>query len=682
MSRDGGEVMRYVVLAIIVASVGCAVDGPDDIGRVSAASIDPTSCEPGVGRVWIGVNPAPGACPAVLPGFGWKWDLYESLGVTADNRRVCRYTFKPPGFAANTAGLPGTLPWLQMECPSLVPLSDPYEPLYTAYHSSYRRQIEWASSLPFVGVGRTRLPRTVRVAIIDSSVDSESGEIEPTMGDNPHGRSIGAAIRELTCPRGRGHASSACVVEFKNYLALDLASGGPAPGGGDYGYPSTAAERIDQAVTDWLPFKTTKALILNVSLGMHHDFVRSGPFVSGVAAEIDVGHGSGQALRAAIQRAQCEGALVIAAVGNGSNNPTEVSNDGAMLPAAWGLEQAGCRTVEGGNGDGSGVALVNHGQMLHAVGGVDGRDQPLLLSRENADTELVAPAFVVMPDNSAPPNPDPTVRLPPMTGTSFGAAAATAVAAIVWGYRPTLTPWNVMNEVYANAQALPGLGPADVCTAPMCRATRRISVCRTVGDVLADACAGAGVPCPAAPPCTPVPAYGGSNPSLATMPVGGRSIPNPGWEIVDDEGTCESDAVYADPEAEPSDEWCPGEHFDDVYAHPFAAVGQPPPGVCPSCTMWYLPDFPVIFHMEISPDWSVETPIIGAVLEIENQMFDLAYAGKENEVMSFDPGTIFDFELPNLAKPEWAKITFLVDGNINGNSGTYSISEQINIIYQ
>jgi hypothetical protein len=404
--------------------------------------------------------------------------------------------------------------------------------------------------------------------------------------------------------------------------------------------------------------------------------------VSGVTAEIDVGHGSGQALRAAIQRAQCEGALVIAAVGNGSNNPAEVSNEGAMLPAAWGLEQARCRTVEGGNGDGTGAALFNHGQMLHAVGGVDGRDRPLLLSRENADTELVAPAFAVMPDNSAPPNPDPSERLAPMTGSSFGPALATAVAAIVWGYRPTLTPWNVINEVYANAQALPGLGPADVCTAPVCRATRRISVCRTVGDVLADACAGAGVACPAPPPCTQVAAYAGSNPSLATMPVGGLAIPDPGWEIVDDEGMCSSDAVYSDPEAEPSDEWCPAEHYDGVHDHPFAVFGQPESSGCPSCILFHRPDLASTFHMEINPEWSTETPIIGAVLEIENQVFDLAYAGKENEVMSFEPGTSFDFELPNLAKPEWAKITFMVDGNVNGNAGTYSISEQINIVYE
>lgn len=654
--------MRQFIVIPFVAAFGCVGQG-EHVGSHTAALIDPATCEPDHGRVYVGV--AVGAsCPAVP--VGAPWTLYTFAGRTADGRRICRYTFTGPGYA--TLAEVGTLPSaiaLDMECPATVPLSDPLAHVFSSYSLSYNRQMERASSLPYV---TKTLPATVRVGILGSSVDSGPSDVEPMFGNNAHERAVGMAIRQMTCPRGRAHASSACIPEFKNYLALTLSGGELAVGGGDYGYMSTLAMKLDQMVNRWIADGRPHDLIANMSLGFHPAYVEDGSYVSAVPTAITVGHPAGQAVRAAIQRARCEGALIIAAVGNASNNPSEVSNVGPVLPAAWAAERTRCLVGS--------IMEERPYPLLYAAGGVDGADAPLLLRRDNADTELVAPAFEVMPDN-APANPDPTVYLPPMTGSSFGAAGLTAAASIVWGYRPTLSPDQVIDVVYENAQGL-GLPPADVCEG-VCQPTRRISICRTVVDAALDACSGAGVLCPRLPTCSIIGAGAGTNPSVATPPPGATIVEDPGWEIVPDGAMCASTQVYADPAAEPSEAWCPAEHFDGFSDHPFTVEGQPEPKGCPACMVFWQNANPVIFYMQINPQWSPASPITGAVLELGNQSFDLDYAAPNG---TFSPGFQSQFQLPVMPKPAWAKITFTVAQNVNGQPGTYTFSEQVNLIAQ
>jgi hypothetical protein len=651
--------MRKLNLMLLMSLVGCVVDEGRIESRTEAA-IDVANCEPGAGRVYVEVRLPFLSCP-MGPIGPWNVDVLN--GRSIDDREICIYTLTGGGYAtpAQAAMLP---PDAEPECPATVPLSDPLDYVYPSYFAAYNRQMERATSLPYLPTKR-RLPNSVRVAVIGSSLDSKGSNIEPTFGANPHERAVGMAIRQMACPRDRDHATSACIPQFKNYLALDWASGNPAPGGGDYGYMSTLALKIEEAVDDWKRAADGSRLIINLSVGWHPEYTTVGPYITGEPTAITVGHPAGQAVRAAIQYARCEGALVVAAVGNGSNNPSEVSNDGPMLPAAWAAERTRCPPN----------MTEPRDRMLHAVGGVDGTDTRLLLRRTNADTELVAPAFAVMPDNALA-NPDrPPDRLAPMTGSSFGAAGLTAAATIVWGYRPNLNPDQVVQHVYDNAQPL-GWGAADVCNGA-CLATRRLSICRSARDAMLDACAAEGIACPVLPTCTPIAAGMGTNATLPGIPPGAVHVPDPGWEIQNDLGFCASNQVYADPEEAPSEAWCPAEHFDGVSDQPFMVAGQPDPDVCPACFVFFELAKPVIFYMDISPEWSPESPITGAVLELSNGTFNISYALGN---LPAGPGDQYEIELPVLSKPNWGKITFTVQANVNGQTGPQTVTEQINIV--
>ncbi len=111
--------------------------------------------------------------------------------------------------------------------------------------------------------------------------------------------------------------------------------------------------------------------------------------------------------------------------------------------------------------------------LVYAVGGVDGRDQPIHNARPLGQPELAAPSFAVPTTGKA----TKAVTVGPFTGTSVSAAVASATAALVWHYKGTLSPVEVVQRLRSSAVLLPKA--ADFCLggAAGCGQVARISLC-------------------------------------------------------------------------------------------------------------------------------------------------------------------------------------------------------------
>ncbi len=664
--------VRVPCLALAALAVGCVGEtAPPDTASVSAALLSPAAFDPAFAcrdEVRVGVPLGltdPALCPAPTPpatGTGWTVDK-PTAGLLPGNRFLCRYTWDLTAGAPDASLLPddavGRPPadWLDRDCTAVVPLGDPAEPIHASRNAAYHAQMERAPRLPYLqAFGRWTVgPSPVQIAIIDSSVDSGPGEIEPTTGDFPHGRAVGLAIREMTCPEGRGSSTSACIPEFHSYLALDREHGERAPGGSGYhGLMSTLAERIDDAVNDWLAARTGAPLIINLSVGWHPEYHAVGNYRTSTG----IHHSGAQAVRAALNRAACNGALVVAAVGNQTGGPAGGSR--AMYPAAWASETTwGCSARP----------------LVVAAGGVDAADRDLANARPHAATELVAPAFRVAVDNTqANSEPSPEL-LPMMTGSSFGAAGITAAAALVWGYRPSLSATEVMTQVYASARPLATAADprvADVCWGAACQSTRRVSMCNAAYGAIAGACGG-WIPCPSVPACTPVLPYHGTNPTDGLDPSGFRRV-SPAWSVVT-APDCAAGRAWADPTGlPPSPNLCPSETSYGVLLAPHAVSSQPGPPGCSLCGLLISEDARELL-LTINNDWDPEVPIKSPVLRVDEELFALESVLNE----PLGPGDQVVIELPYFPKPETVAISFGLDADLTGEDGEYSLFEQIEI---
>jgi hypothetical protein len=163
-----------------------------------------------------------------------------------------------------------------------------------------------------------------------------------------------------------------------------------------------------------------------------------------------------------------------------------------MCPARWGVKSAPVSCAGFGTPpDGP------PSQLLHAVGGVDHGDHPIVVSRmdaasaPNASPRVLLPGLVataqfvvdypVQPGSSdAPPGASRH-----LTGTSLAAAVASAAGALVWAYAPDRSADQVADALAASGAAL----PPSVDVSPFFGASpKRISIRCAVHAALGQAC--------------------------------------------------------------------------------------------------------------------------------------------------------------------------------------------------
>ena len=349
----------------------------------------------------------------------------------------------------------------------------------------------------------------VAIAVVDSALEGpQHAKGWPGSGQFEHGPVMGTLARELSC-QSKDLVDPGCSSLVASHLALDLeVKGGKVVKnlalGGYFGWQTTLAERIFEAVRRWKLDKASKHLVINLSVAWETLFTtnpKTGDLYGGAAA-----------VRAALEEAACAGALVIAAAGNDSGGTPAFK--GAKYPGAWMDPRRG-----GGFVQCHGVPTP----LLWAVGGVDNEDWDIAATRPAGRPPLVVPSFYALADRSYQ-SPGATGFSVAMTGTSVSAAIASGLAALVWGYLPDASAADVMQLVYDSAVAIPDIDgkpqQADLCLEPSapggCPVIRRLDTC---GAVRAAVTRVYGADAASKIVCKPRPAHAGANPQLSAQQV-------------------------------------------------------------------------------------------------------------------------------------------------------------------
>lgn len=351
--------------------------------------------------------------------------------------------------------------------------AEPDYPVLVAAAHDAERDAKWFH--PWHEVVRTRLaiPTSrpehpadahVRVAVLDTASDTASGRVLDRLG---HGRAVDRLIEELACDQLKR-----CATEVVNYPSLPLLSdelralGIDELGAGAVGTRGILAARIEQATADWLAERDqpggAQQLVINLSVGWSGCWDKPGELASDV-------------VRSAITRATCQGALVVAASGNGDivpGCPTLAPGKPAhMLPGLWGgtpTTDADCKRLGASN-----ARTTPSAPLLIGVGAVDHQDrQPLSIDHE---ANLVAYGQNIVVGDTTSDN-GWTVML---SGTSMGAAALSGMAAALWSYRPQLPRARILELLRDSAVPLRAAPSGEFVCNELggCKQVQRLALC-------------------------------------------------------------------------------------------------------------------------------------------------------------------------------------------------------------
>ncbi len=312
----------------------------------------------------------------------------------------------------------------------------------------------------------------VRIAVVDSAAKWNKDGVVDQFG---HGRAVGRVISNIGCPLGDVTDTAPCAAHLHNYLALPNTSpiGPPVGRGGGFGTLYTLANALDKAITEWLsiPVGERKRLIINLSLG----------WLPQGASKLQVGE---EAILDHLRLARCHGALIVASSGNYVGGP--VTQNGPMYPAAWASEPAPQDQQ----------CLFKQGKLLVAVGGNTAQDEPLSITWPGSLPRQVAAASNITSRNwytrpfyagtfSPPVNPKTKV-LPVRSGTSMAAAAFSGAASLVWTEKPSISPDEVAEIIYANSEATSASATYCPHPGPCTEKAHTLAVC----PILSNICSG------------------------------------------------------------------------------------------------------------------------------------------------------------------------------------------------
>ncbi len=460
--------MGFLGASLVLALGGCAASSSParedpPVATTSAATIPAGVC---TDLRWVGARPG-STCPT--PGAGW---LAESLfPAAAPLPQFCVYEWTGDG-APGLSGLPkkspgDDVPWLDRDCfvvagqSTASSIEGIVRPSLTASH---RRQVE----MPLARVRSGNAP--VTIAILDTWPSASQ------VGRSSHGFGMAGIAEGIACDALSG---GTCPIRAVPFLALDrygLDARKDELHGGDYGAQSQLARAIYQAVS--APGSDKRVLNLSVAWdGVYNTTAANVPSLPFLA------------VRAALEYAACQDALVITAAGNAPGGP--VPRTGPAYPAAF--ERAPpvvCRSGRRRN-------------LVYSVGGVDGRDEPLVNTRPLGRPALAAPSFAVPGARTVGGT---VTAVGPLSGSSVSAAVVSAIAALVWNARPSLTPPQVMEKIHGSGAELSGF--ADYCSpGASCGRIKRASVCRALASVRP------GLSCTG----VTIPAGAGTNPSYSLV---------------------------------------------------------------------------------------------------------------------------------------------------------------------
>jgi len=315
-----------------------------------------------------------------------------------------------------------------------------------------------AKALAFVGVADSAREETV------------SGEA--SVGTYEHGEAVGRVVREI------GGPSSVLSVLSTTALPRD-ARGVMRPAGGFYGYTSDVALAIVRNVDAWRALtandRAKRPLVVNLSLGWEAAYYMGATLPTSAApatgyTPVSVTNLPQRSVFAAIQYANCAGALVLAAAGNVSEGAGATKS--LMFPAAW--ESVARPTTEQCATFGFSATVTprynTSPRMVYAVGGVDGADKNLFNARALGMPRLAAYGDAVAVSRATTLGGHTGV----FTGSSMAVAVASSVAAYAWSYQPSMSAHDVAQIMYDQSPSL--ARGATACSYGACT-VRRVSLC-------------------------------------------------------------------------------------------------------------------------------------------------------------------------------------------------------------
>jgi hypothetical protein len=446
---------------------------------------------------WMGTAPA-----CVAPPNWLAQRVFTGAQLPPALAQLCVYTWQPPlqppqplPTPADVAALFNTSLAIGLveDVPVVFPSAFSPEEVqfFLGLRSALPAQVGTAGLLP-------SLPATpaVRIVVIDTTPDATAGHIRP--GESRHGDTLAHLIEDIVCiPIKQGRR---CAAEVTTALALPLVRAGVVgKRGGHIGRLSDLAGAIERAYETWqhdrsvAPSTTPAALLLNLSVGWEH----TQQIADCTIGPLETLGLPARAVRGYLQKIAAHDVLVIAAAGNDSAGPNP--RTGMVCPASY--------QDVGRDSDPSESLVVG-------VSGVDYQDRPLELTRPLGVTGIAALGLGGVAWDPADPVP------PQLTGTSVSAAVASAIASLVWTYKPTWASRQVVNAVYFGGI---DVGGAQQCprSVSQCR-SRRASVCGALHA------AGASIACSIPPPrpwsCPSLPgqvaalnaAFGGGPPGAST----------------------------------------------------------------------------------------------------------------------------------------------------------------------
>ena len=547
---------------ILGGAFGCTTQTESEqVGSIQASLLI-NGCDQGTR---VGVPSRGRSCPAPGPRSGWTVSnlFQQSAAITANGQPFCLYQYTGSPSLFSTAGLPADPgngapgdQWTDADCLGVIALNaTPTELVTSAHVSASHAQMGRPSELPSIA----GLPAPIRVAVLDSSETSNINDVEPTTGEFLHGRAVSMVNREHACPEGR--AGGVCIPDFDTYLVLDQGGDAMTPGG-HYGRMSSLATALEEAVVE----AAGEQLVIPLALGWHPRFQhRDGDPLLPEATTV-------QAVRAALDYAACQGALVLAAAGNKTSAGEQT---GALCPACWETSTPSCDNTR---------------PLVYAVGAVTPTGEPLPTSRQGGQPPLVAAGQAVSADNRVENVVGPA--LGSWTGTSMGVAHIGAIATIAWGYRPNLNAKSIMALVRDSGRTI--AAQADFCFESTqnqpCPSVVRATACGLLGELFAEGspvCTNGGCPedlnCEENPSAEVTLSAETVNALVAfTNPddLLNQSLNNPITS------SC-TNAVYGDGVFDQNQNYCPWESSDSYADAPFSVDPQPGSNPCGVCALLY-----------------------------------------------------------------------------------------------
>ncbi len=372
----------------------------------------------------VGRRGAGTTCPPVESWIGEH--VFEGPGTPSALAKYCHYNWTggpTPNIGALESFFEANGGEVAPDCQAVQPQSDPItdeigEDLQSLFHWNASRVDGAALTSAYPNAS----PATISTAVVDTYPNAQ-----PTDPTSDHGPIMASIVEAFACPPGMG-----CTVNVEPWLGLPRTSTGlDTVNGGYIGLQSDLARGIYRAVRD---FQSSSAehLVINLSVGWE-------PSLFGGTTAGGPDRPSVDSVHDAIVYARCQGALIIAAAGNANGM---VCNEGALAPGRWeeasAPDFADCQAVGVMNPI---LETANYAPLVHSVGGLDGRLDPMPGSREFGMPRLAATATHTVANL---PNESHVVR----TGTSVASAVASGAASMVWAHHPALSPSQVMATLY------------------------------------------------------------------------------------------------------------------------------------------------------------------------------------------------------------------------------------------